>query len=460
MLSYLSSWFGGCSEDPSIILCKDVILEDSPTESGCEWVWVDVETCKRKIDKGEDLDNVLQEYIIIPPYPADDKQNSSTSAAPVSAPRKRSKRHNANIFKKKRRYGKLKIYPPLKAPSQYSVGKRSMGNSFKGNARVIPCIKDEALITCPENEQGFSFDGIKGFQGFKCEVNMPLDIFHKDKIKPKSFLEPLPEVPSCSSTLAVNTKKALTDSWYTVPEIHTYMTDNFKRLSTEGWSILIDSSGETLSSSMVRIWSIRQGHDQISRLLESLCVGENVNSGYTDNVLALLEKPLVRRKRPKRSGKRRKNRSSTNVLTAKPGHTSLIVKKRQDHPEGRNVCNHGQGKQITPAFSFSRGMNSLLHSSKDMLFALQVYLAQILDTVAIENHDMSSVHPSRKQQVTIPTCTKRADKIAHKVTTKKNGRKNLARCNATQLHRRDKAVYMRRKAIGRGGFNYGVKRSF
>lgn len=432
MLSYLSSWFLGSSEDPSIIRCKDFILEDSPTENGFEWIWVDVDS-----NDVNDLDNVLQEYIVVPPFPSVE-QNSSTTETAIT-PQKRTSLHEGNSHKKRRRCLKLKIYPPLKPPSKYVVRRRPMVcNSSKERIRISHL-----------NQQGFSFENIKGLEGFQSGgITAPWDIFYREKFKPKSILEPLPEIPQCTS-LSVN-KDILNDSWYKVPKSNSYRIDKLDKLIAEGgWSILIDSSGETLSSSMVRVWNIKSEsvHQEMLLLLEALCAGSDGHSSYPANTKALLDKPSARRQKRKASGKRRKNRSKTNVLTAKPGHTSLVVEEVQE--------------KMPRDFSFSRGVNSLVHSSKEMLFALQVYLAQILDSVTLSNKSSSvAEYRPRKQQIIIPGCVKRIEKITHKAISRKNGRKNLARWNKTQLHRHKKPVQVHRKGMGRAGVNCSTKRSY
>lgn len=451
MLSYLSSWFWASADDPHIIRCRDVVLDDSQAESGDEWVWVDVETKEENQDKEEELKNVLQDYIVIPPCPKTSEQ-SSTPPETAVALHKRSKRPEAHILKKKRRYGKVRIYPPLKVSCQPNVRKLVVCGSKRSRKTFLFTAKtgETAALHSKDNNQGFPFESIEGLQGFHTDgKEISCIVLDRESMQPKAVLSP------SSDVLERRPINKPSDSWCYVPEVHSYFANNITKLSSEGWSILVDASGEALSSSMVRIWSIRNkptNAHNTSPFIRYLCDDKIINTSCND-IVPLLERP-VKGKRQKITYKTKKNRRKRNELTTKPGHTSLIV-NQNDRRQTSLHENH-----TTPGFSFARGLNSLVHSSREMMIAVRVYLTQILDTVAMDNTP-SSQHPRSRNQVVISKVVKSAQKVERKNVTKTNGgRKNLARWNAAKLQRCNKAASMRRKAMGRGGFNCAVKRSF
>lgn len=441
MLSYLSSWFGGNDDDPGIIRCRKVVLDELQEDSS-EWIWVDVDT-----NKEEDVENILKEYIVIPAYPSTDKQ--SNGDAPTLDTAKRFKRRHAPVLKIKKKYPKLKIYPPLKA-----VSRRMVCSGLARRRKALQCVANPGKTLAPNNSQCFPFGSItyKGLEGFDSQ-NLTW-IVSQQKINSK------PAVFKPSEIIEPRAINKPTYSWQYIPKVHENLHDVFAKLSTEGWWILTDSSGHKLSSSMVRLSCIKKfaaNPNQASHLIQPFIARNTADSRYNSAVL-LVDK-LAIRKRRKVIRKKINTRRKRNELTTKPGHISLITKEineRDDTNHHHRIVQLGQTR--CPDFSFARGVNSLVHSSKDIILALGMYLTQMLDTVTIDE-DKPCHHPQVINKVFVSKDLKYAQKYQERRVTKNiQGRKNIARMNATKLQRSNKAIRIRRKAMGR--FNCAVKRSY
>lgn len=432
MLSYLSSWLEGDSDDdPLDVVCTDF-------EDDSEWVWVVVTP-----RDSENIETLLEEYLVVPPSPATKNAESASTSNPIQMPYKNALRRDLRVRKKKRYSNRLKIYPPLKIRPQECV-KKALKACLRNKHRAAPYECRADVIN-------------KSLENLRLELAMPQS------------------VPGTGHTniLEIRTPRVYKDSQgftlYKPRNRPRVICDPFESLSAEGWSVLVDPNGEFLSSSMVRIWSIRNRlkDQEKSRLMESL------GSKGADPLKKVLERnpiaPLENNQMGSCALKRRK-RGRKHELTAKPGHTSLLNKK----PCELSIVPWYGEIDLSPWYDIvwpaddvrvSRRIKSLMRTYKEVFLTLQYYLAQLLDSlVGTDDEELAccerKTHSEVKPYDKFSVQRARSGLSYQKRNQKMNGRKKLGRWNAAKLKRRDRAVCMRKKAMGKGRQNCAVRRSF
>lgn len=425
MLSYLSSWLEGDSDDDDSLDSLDVECTDFEDDS--EWVWVEVTP-----HDSENVETLLEEYIVVPPSPADVKNEQASTSNQAIMSYKNALRQDLRVRKKRRYSNRMKIYPPLTIRPEECM-KKALKACLRNKHRAAPyeCRKDVINKSLVNLELDLTMPGYGDNSILVTRVRQQDDegfLLYEPRIRGKVFC------------------------------------DSFKDLSADGWSVLVDPHGRLLSSSMVRIWSIRnrQKEHERSRILKSLA------SKRAASMKKVLERKSV--EKPGSCASKRRKRGKKHELTAKPGHTSLLNKKPYEVVPwygGIDLSPWHNSNWPTDDLRLSRRMKSLVRTYKEVFLTLQYYLAQLLDSlVGSEDEEIACNERKRSLEDQVKPRDKfsaqraRSGLSHQKRHYKINGRKQLGKWNAAQMKMRDKAVYMRKRVMGVGKQNCAVKRSF